>query len=92
MMLNLNRVLCVGDKLYGYCGGFFGRDSYGEKTVEAVGRDWVVVREDDGDPNFAEVASRQRSSWQDKDWPTDSDFKKWMDVSEKFEPWKDDES
>lgn len=48
--------LAVGDVLYGFCGGAFGRDSYGDKTVEAIGRDWVVAREGsrpvyaDGDP------------------------------------------
>lgn len=45
--------LQIGQKLYGYCGGVFGRDSYDNKHVEAVGIDWVVVREDDGTPNFA---------------------------------------
>lgn len=39
--------LRVGDVLYGFCGGYFGRDSYGDKRVEAIGADWVVVREDD---------------------------------------------
>lgn len=39
------RPLRAGDKLYGFCGGAFGRDSFGEKTVEAIGRDWVVCRE-----------------------------------------------
>jgi len=43
--------LRVGDLLTGYCAGAFGRDSYGDKRVEAVGADWVVVRED-GDPNL----------------------------------------
>lgn len=36
--------LRVGDVLYGYCGGHFGRDSYEDKRVEAIGADWVVVR------------------------------------------------
>lgn len=46
--------LRVGDTLYGFCGGAFGRDSYGDKRVEAIGADWVVVRgEDDGHPEFA---------------------------------------
>ena len=40
-----SRPLRVGDVLYGYCEGVFGRDSYGEKRVEAIGADWVVVRE-----------------------------------------------
>jgi hypothetical protein len=38
--------LRVGDVLYGFCGGYFGRDSYNDKRVEAVGADWVVARED----------------------------------------------
>lgn len=37
--------LRVGQVLYGYCNGKFGRDSYGDKRVEAIGADWVVVRE-----------------------------------------------
>lgn len=45
--------LQIGQMLYGYCGGIFGRDSYDNKRVEAIGIDWVVVREDDGTPNFA---------------------------------------
>lgn len=39
--------LKVGDVLYGYCNGHFGRDSYYDKTIEAIGPDWVVVRYDD---------------------------------------------
>jgi len=35
----------VGTKLYGYCDGYFGTDSYGDKRVEAIGADWVVARE-----------------------------------------------
>jgi hypothetical protein len=34
----------VGTVLRGYCEGWFGRDGYGDKTVEAVGSDWVLVR------------------------------------------------
>lgn len=41
-----------GDILFGYCGGFFGRDAYGDKIVVAMGRDWIVCREK-GDPVFA---------------------------------------
>jgi hypothetical protein len=39
--------LRVGDVLYGYCGGEFG-DSYYDKRVEAIGTDWVVVRDAHG--------------------------------------------
>ena len=43
-------MLRVGDLLYGFCGGSFGRDSYSNKRVEAIGSDWVVAREvDSGD-------------------------------------------
>jgi hypothetical protein len=45
----------VGTRLYGYCGGQFGRDSYDEKVVEAIGRDWVVVRDSMDDALFANV-------------------------------------
>lgn len=45
--------LMVGTALYGFCGGYFGRDSYGAKRVEALGADWVVVRLDNGSTDFA---------------------------------------
>lgn len=45
--------LQVGQMLYGYCRGVFGRDSYDDKRIEAVGFDWVVVRAENGTPNFA---------------------------------------
>lgn len=48
-----DKQLRVGAVLYGYCGGFFGRDSYGDKRIEAIGADWLVVREEDGTPNCA---------------------------------------
>ena len=44
----------VGDMLYGYCGGLFGRDSYEDKRIEARGADWIVCRTTDrrGNPVF----------------------------------------
>ena len=48
-------MLRVGDRLYGFCGGYFGGDSYDDKRVEAIGSDWVVAREiDSGRVAFAE--------------------------------------
>lgn len=41
-------MIFIGQKLYGYCGGMFGRDSYGTKRIEAFGVDWIVAREVDG--------------------------------------------
>ncbi len=47
----------LGSILYGYCDGHFGRDSYDKKRVEAIGVDWVVVREiDSGQVLFASGA------------------------------------
>lgn len=44
----------IGMMLYGYCNGYFGRDSYEDKRIEAIGHDWVVVRDQEtGTPNFA---------------------------------------
>ncbi len=43
-------MLRPGATLYGYCGGDFGRDSYGKKRVEAVGHDWVIARDDNDNP------------------------------------------
>lgn len=37
--------LRVGAILYGFCGGAFGRDSYGDKRIEAIGADWLVARD-----------------------------------------------
>ena len=36
--------LRVGDMVYGYCQGHWGRDCYEDKRVEAIGGDWVVAR------------------------------------------------
>lgn len=41
----MNPTLMVGDLLYGYCRGEFGKEAYDTKRVEAVGADWVVARE-----------------------------------------------
>lgn len=49
----------IGTPLYGYCNGYFGDDSYGEKRVEGSGVDWVAVREDDGTPNCAFFNSKE---------------------------------
>lgn len=35
----------VGMTLYGYCCGYFGRDSYGDKVIILMGPDWIKVRE-----------------------------------------------
>jgi len=47
-------MLYVGQMLYGYCGGYFGRDSYGDKRIEGFGIDWIVCRDSQGGIHFAE--------------------------------------
>lgn len=49
--------LRVGDMLYGFCGGFFGRDSYDDKRIEGIGSDWVVARESSGNAVFGRIHS-----------------------------------
>ena len=46
-------MLYIGQVLYGYCGGYFGRDSYGNKRIEGVGIDWIVCRDSSGEVDFA---------------------------------------
>ena len=56
--------LPIGTVLYGHCGGAFGRDSYEAKMVEAVGADWIVVRE---------IESRQVLLATDRRWGNPND-------------------
>lgn len=44
--------LTVGALLYGFCNGFFGRDSHQLKRVEAFGYDWIVARDERGGVHF----------------------------------------
>lgn len=55
MAEDLSEPLWVGTLLYGFTGGYFGRDSYGPKRVEAVGRDWVIARDEMLGPVMARV-------------------------------------
>jgi hypothetical protein len=32
----------VGIQIYGFCNGYFGRDSYNDKVIIASGEDWIV--------------------------------------------------
>jgi hypothetical protein len=60
----------IGQKLYGYCNGYFGRDSYSDKRIEAIGIDWIVVRELDSDekPNFVSFSDRQEMETMIEKW------------------------
>lgn len=45
--------LARGDVLHGFASGVFGRDHYNCCRIEAVGPDWIVARDEDGDLSFA---------------------------------------
>lgn len=51
--------LRIGAILYGNCEGWFGKNCYNEKRVEAIGVDWVVARDDAGDVLFANLAESE---------------------------------
>lgn len=59
-------IIRVGQMLYGFCGGYFG-DSYNDKRVEAVGVDWVVAREDNGQIVFANTEPKELLGYCDKE-------------------------
>lgn len=42
----------VGEEIHGFAGGYFGRDSYDCRIVEAVGKDWIVTRNTNGEAEF----------------------------------------
>lgn len=44
--------LRVGAMLYGFCNGFFGRDSHEDKRVESFGDDWILARDDMGRAHY----------------------------------------
>ncbi|MFI6512878.1 hypothetical protein ACIBCT_35200 [Streptosporangium sp. NPDC050855] len=52
-MSESNRPLAVGDVIHGFAYGAFGRDHFYCARVEAVGRDWVVVRSSLGTVEFS---------------------------------------
>lgn len=43
----------VGKKVYGYCNGYFGRDSYDDKVIIMNGLNWIVAIPSDGLPEIA---------------------------------------
>ena len=42
----------VGDIVHGFAQGAFGRDSYDCRRVEAIGSDWIVTRNSQGEAEF----------------------------------------
>jgi hypothetical protein len=64
----------VGSILYGYCGGYFGRDSYEDKRIEVVGNDYVLARGiTNGDLYFCDFNLSQISHDDLKEYLVDQD-------------------
>lgn len=50
--------LQVGQPVNGFCRGLFGRDSYGNRRIEAMGYDWIVTRDENDMVEMASGAER----------------------------------
>jgi hypothetical protein len=60
---DLKRLVRQGDRLFGYCNGFFGRESYADKTVQQVGDNWILALEDDAYGPGNPVLAHFDDSW-----------------------------
>ncbi len=68
--------ITVGATLYGFCNGYFGRDSYGPKRIIAKGREdgvrWVVVKNERGGIQCASGFSKEDiQMWAKEEIPDD---------------------
>lgn len=68
--------ITVGTTIYGFCNGYFGRDSYGPKRIIAKGREdgvcWMVVKNDLGKIEFASGFSKEDiQRWAKEEVPDD---------------------
>lgn len=59
----------IGRLIYGFANGYFGRDSYNDKRIEAEGVDWIVARGiESGVPEFANFANEGEKNELIKKW------------------------
>ena len=49
----------VGAEIHCFCSGYFGRDCYHDKRIEAQGYDWIVARCPECGPVFAQFGSHK---------------------------------
>lgn len=64
----------VGIKLYGFCNGFFGRDSYSNKIIIASGESWIVTKNEDEEVEFAEFGVDDSIEELLKDWMVEDEY------------------
>ncbi len=48
MIGNMHTLFAPGDMIYGYCGGYFGRDHYDDMTCVHVTRKWAIFETEKG--------------------------------------------
>lgn len=73
---SMSKAIGVGTVLHGFCNGFFGRDEYGPKRIEAMGYDWIVCRTEDGRPLFALFEGNWRARMPEllEEWSEEEDW------------------
>lgn len=65
----------VGIRIFGFCNGYFGRDSYSDKTIIATGQNWIVGINQEGKNEFASFDDTDNMEELIKQWSTeDQDF------------------
>jgi len=72
-MMNYNNKF-VGIKIYGFCNGFFGRDSYDDKIIIASGEDWIVAKSDSGQNEFASFDSTEEMNQLIGEWSKEEEY------------------
>ena len=63
----------VGTILYGFCNGYFGRDSYEDKRIEAIGADWIVARDEYGHIHMATFDNTKEMEVKIAEWSKESE-------------------
>lgn len=58
----------VGIRLYGYCGGYFGRDSYTDKIIIASGENWLVAKNGYNEVEFASFDNKREMEESIEEW------------------------
>ncbi len=57
----------IGRIIYGFCNGYFGREDYRDKRIEAEGIDWIVCRVLNSDNESDEATFASFSSEEEKE-------------------------
>ncbi len=55
--MEMNEIFVVGDRIHGFCNGYFGRDDYESKVCIMVSRKYAVFQYDDGTASVLNASS-----------------------------------